>query len=211
MTAVTPLSVLEAWPEAEKIAKEKYPDAQLTSVEANTYTVETRVVSEKKTTYGGEYTYETIKSENSRPVHDDGTAEEWYFLFYSTSEKLDINITVVKRKVSKGLSADIHKKKVELSRTERVGRSEEEIQEKNKELQEQREKEIFDPKDWKIDSTKAMEIARNKVGGDFSPYRIFLGKNGWGIWYWSPSVEEGEKEKQTIWINASSGEIFQRE
>lgn len=210
LTAVIPFSALEAWPEAEKIAKEKYPGAQLTSVEANTYTTETRIVGERKTTYGIEYTYETIKHKNDRPLHDDGTAEEWFFSFYSPAEKLDINVTVEKRRVTKKLSASIHKKKIGLSRADRIGRSEEEIQEKNRELQEKRESAIFDSKDWKIDSTEAIEIANPEGSKDFHPYRISLGGNGWKIDYNIPSPT-GEIEKHTIWIDAISGEISQKD
>jgi len=212
-SAITPLSALEALPEAKKIAKEKYPDAQLRNVEANTGEIESQVSG----SYGTSDTIEvkTKWNENPKPLHDDGTAEEWYFSFYSPSKKLDVIVNIVKRKSSGDIEGDISTKEVKLSFSQRAGLSKEEIEKKNKELQEGRESAIFEPKNWKIDSTKAAKIARSKVSGEFSISRLVLGGQKDGTLTWVASSAELKKstgERQGVWktiakVNAVSGEI----
>lgn len=212
--AITPLSALEALPEAEKIVKEKYPDAQLTRVEANTGEIESHVSGPSSVSDTIEV--KTKWNKNPRYLHDDGTAEEWYFSFYLPSEKLDIIVNVVKRKASGKIEGDISTKEVKLSFSQRAGLSKEEIEKKNKELQEGRESTIFDSKEWKIDSTEVVQIIKSKVSGEFSINRLALGERD-GILIWVASSTELKKSKggkQWIWktiarVNAVSGEILE--
>ena len=122
--AVTPLSALEAYPEAERIAKEKYADAHLWKVSANTGTIQKDVSG-----YGSDtITVKTKWSKNPKPLHDDGTAEEWSFSFYSPSEKLDILVNIIKRKSSGKIKGNISTQEIKLSFSEKVGLSKEKIE-----------------------------------------------------------------------------------
>jgi len=206
--AVTSLSALEAYPEAERIAKEKYADAYLWNVEANTGEIESQVIG-----YGDTIEVKTKWNKNPRPLHDDGTAEEWYFSFYSPSEKLDILVNIIKRKSSGKIEGNSSTKEIKLSFSQRVGLSKEEIEEKEKELREGREKAIFDPKNWKVDSTEAID----KASDEFSIARLALGGQKDETPTWIASLAELKKSpggKQWVWktiakIDAVSGEILE--
>lgn len=209
--AVTPLSALEAYPEAERIAKEKYAGAHLWKVSANTGTIQQDVSS----SYGSDtVTVKTKWSKNPRPLHDDGTAEEWYFSFYSPSEKLVILVNIIKRKSSGKIKGNISTQEIKLSFSERVGLSKEKIEEKEKELQEIREKAIFDPKDWKVDSTEAID----KVSDEFSISRLTLVGQSDGTLTWIANSAKLEKVSGGEWwvekflakIDAVSGEILEQ-
>ncbi|PIZ56093.1 hypothetical protein COY23_03575 [bacterium (Candidatus Torokbacteria) CG_4_10_14_0_2_um_filter_35_8] len=192
--AVVAFPALEALPEAERIAQEKYPDAGLTSVTAHKYEI-IQIDSPDK--------IETRQTGTvAKPLRDDGTAQEWYFGFYSSSKKSSLGIYVVKKKLSKEI-----KGKISVQR-----------EEKDKERQELGGA-IFDLLDWKIDSTKAVEIAKSELG-DFSPGKLTLRKQSDGILIWDAESAKLKKFATggDMWgwetiaeINANSGKIIRGE
>jgi len=185
------------------------------------------IVTTEGPIYRDRFEIRTKLSDASNPLQRDGTAEEWHFLFYSSSEKSTIGINITKQKRTKEIRGEIViKEPILVKEEERAGEilrlSEEEIQQNiEKEIkrrQRHNEGAIFNLSDWKIDSTELVDIA-SKEFDKFSPGRLILERQADGTLVWiadSAKLEKGEGGEMWVWrtiaeINATSGEIIKKE
>lgn len=185
-----PISASEARAAIEEDIKNKYPDAVVMEVFAGSKVTGGLC---KEMPSGRIVPCPGSKVEKTSVFQNDGKADGWLFSLYSPSEKLEIETKVYRFEGSEiSSSTQTEKRKTTPLRADLS----------------------FALQSWKIDSTKAVEILKNKIGSGFQLWHIKLTKSYtarhkwelvWEINYTPPT---GEAKSRRATISAVSGKIL---